>query len=63
MNHPPQEGVLLHVPPEEKETKSLLQIKDAYKKVIIARTRQESFSLKGVEVIDIARWLNGDSDF
>ncbi len=53
----------MHVPPEEKETKSLLQIKDAYKKVIIARTRQESFSLKGVEVIDIARWLNGDSDF
>lgn len=41
----------------KRKVDSLLKIKDAYPKMLIARTRHDKYLYEGVQIIDISKWL------
>lgn len=44
-----------------REITPLKQIRDAYPKILIARTKNETSDYEGIQIIDIARWLMGNN--
>lgn len=46
----------------QREISPLIAIRDAYPKLLIARTRHEEYDIEGIKVIDLAHWLLDSSD-
>lgn len=44
----------------KREVSPLLQIRDAYPKMLIARTRCEEYQYEGIRVVDVSDWLAAD---
>ena len=44
----------------EREVSPLLKIQDAYPKVLVARTKHDTYQYEGIYVVDIANFLSSD---